>query len=76
MSTPKRPTEPRHGAQAPEDLPVHGPHPDDAWQELIAAYLVERRDMQAPDVFEVLARCELDEVMRARYLRLARGQAQ
>jgi hypothetical protein len=50
----------------------HAPHPDGDWQAAIARYLVERLDMQAPEIFEVLCKCEHDEVTRARYTKLAR----
>jgi hypothetical protein len=45
---------------------------DEDWQELIGAYLKLRLEMQAPEIFEVLCKCEHDEVTRARYLKLAR----
>lgn len=70
------PYEPRHGAQSPEVLPEHGLDAADAWQGEVAVYLSKRCDMQAPDIFEVLARCEYEEITRMRYLRLARGAMQ
>jgi hypothetical protein len=56
----------------PRCHPKPGIESDDAWQERIAAYLTRRCDMGPIALFEVLRDCDFDEVMRARYLRLAR----
>jgi hypothetical protein len=67
------PHEPRYGTQALDPPPQPGLEAGDAWKELIARYLAERRDVPVPYIFGVLDACERDEILRAKYLRLARG---
>jgi hypothetical protein len=53
--------------------PVRPPPAEDDWQASIAAYLTRYWRMGPVGVYEMLSKCEFDEALRARYLRMASG---